>query len=67
MKPIIMHRHDNIIEWDRSGFFPKALSMSADQNAIISALINPRGNTGLLLILSHKKEMRKDIIIHPTE
>ncbi|MDH7558181.1 MAG: hypothetical protein QHH18_06200 [Candidatus Bathyarchaeota archaeon] len=41
--------------------------MSAEHNAISNAPVNPRGNIGLLLILNHKKEMRKDIIIHPNE
>ncbi|MEM2104971.1 MAG: hypothetical protein QXN36_03780 [Candidatus Bathyarchaeia archaeon] len=51
----------------RSGSFPRVLSISADHNAISNAPINPRGKIGLLLILNHKKEMRKDIIIHPDE
>gem|GEM_PF-6045154 len=58
---------DNIKEKLKSGSFPRALLISADHNAIINAPINPRGNTGLLPILNHKKEMRKDITIQPDE
>jgi hypothetical protein len=56
---------DNITDSQVRGSFPRLLSMSEDQNVMIKPPTKPSGNTGLRLILNHRKDTRKDISTQP--
>jgi hypothetical protein len=47
------------------GSFPRAVSMSEDQSVMTSPPTKPMGNTGLLSILNHRKDTRKEISTQP--
>ncbi len=65
MKPIIIPMIDSIVDQRRKLTLPRALSMLEDQNPITNPPKNPSGKTCTLLILSHNREIRNDMIAQP--
>ena len=63
--PRNMPNMDNTIDSQVRGSFPRALSVSEDQNVMIKPPRKPIGNKGVALILNHRKDTRKDITTQP--
>jgi hypothetical protein len=56
-----MPNMDSATDSQLRGFFPRALSVSEDQNVMTNPPTKPIGNIGMLPTLNQRKDTRKDI------